>query len=692
MYAPLVAFVLRKALLLAMFSIASLVPEISVAQSTERETLRMPYAEFYPYSYTAEDGQPAGYAIDIITSLAQHEGYDLAFVQSPNPRIFYELLDAGEVDLTPLLGLTPERIARSLPTTSFGNFEVSVFVRSDRTTDQIQDLSGLRIGVVSGSISSKATDRIAFPQVVEFDRTGNMIMPLLRGDVDAVISVADIFNEALRKSFIDDKVRRLEETLLVIPYGFLVRSDRPDIRAALNKAIGDVLQPDDLVALQDHWFGKQARLIDHPWFNTVAVGAVLAALSLSFLSLSNVRLYRRSHDLLAENGANGLLIDALDAVRASVTIFDRDMHLVHSNDSREARVPNLIKALQITARDAQDIKTTDPAGTMQKPKDRIETKAQADRIATHLQKGHTVQQIVHTRSGEVFDMQLLPLGTGHFASIRVDVTKLNEQSDRISAQARELEQKNERLLAFSAVAAHDLRSPLLRQESLLGFISEDLADAELEVPSDVRANLVLIRDMTRRMSVLVADLLLYAKADVTNEPLEDITPSTRLMDVVALIAPKPDFVVQIADDIPPIRANPAAFDMVMRNLISNAIKHHDRKSGVVKVRGVEEAGQVVIEVEDDGPGIPEDKRAAIFDPFCRLGNSDSTGLGLSFVRTSVEAWGGQIVVEPATPRGSIFRFSVSRTATPPLPVAQHLPAASPSSTFGIAGGDAISGR
>ena len=126
-------------------------------------------------------------------------------------------------------------------------------------------------------------------------------------------------------------------------------------------------------------------------------------------------------------------------------------------------------------------------------------------------------------------------------------------------------------------------------------------------------------------------------------------------------------------DIEPHDAMVATVDesrvrMVLRNLIENAIKYSLADSAPVRVRLERRAGEVSIEVRDDGVGIPEADLAQVFVPFFRVDRSRSKktggyGLGLSICQRIAEAHGGRVTVDRVAPRGT--RFTVTLPATGP---------------------------
>jgi signal transduction histidine kinase len=134
--------------------------------------------------------------------------------------------------------------------------------------------------------------------------------------------------------------------------------------------------------------------------------------------------------------------------------------------------------------------------------------------------------------------------------------------------------------------------------------------------------------------------------------------------------------VELDPRSPPVRVDRDRLMQVVINLLSNAAKFVPAGTGRVRVRMSGEAGALALSVEDNGPGIPAGQQEAVFEKFRQAGGDKATGkpkgsgLGLTICRQIVEHFGGRIWVEPATPRGAVFRFT--------LPAAARARAAEPS--------------
>jgi PAS domain S-box-containing protein len=220
-----------------------------------------------------------------------------------------------------------------------------------------------------------------------------------------------------------------------------------------------------------------------------------------------------------------------------------------------------------------------------------------------------------------------------FATV-IDIT----DRKRAEHQLREI---NGQLEEFTHVASHDLRSPIRGIATLIGFIQEDYGE---EAPAGVRRNLDRMMARAAQMERVIEDLLSYARAGRKAIKLEPIMLATIIDEVMALEDRGPG--VRIAIDVPDERFHGARTPLttVLRNLIGNAINHHDRAEISLAVNAHFDNSMCVIDVIDDGPGIPEIAQARVFRLFQTLsgGPHSGSGLGLAVVKRLVDGHGGTI--------------------------------------------------
>jgi two-component system, OmpR family, sensor histidine kinase KdpD len=128
--------------------------------------------------------------------------------------------------------------------------------------------------------------------------------------------------------------------------------------------------------------------------------------------------------------------------------------------------------------------------------------------------------------------------------------------------------------------------------------------------------------------------------------------------------------VKVADDLPDVEVDAAAIELSLTNYISNAIKYADpeKLNRTVEIQGrverPDDAGEtLVVEVRDNGLGVPDDAKDKLFQRFFRAHDEtitgiEGTGLGLSIVRETVEGIGGRVWIESGTDGGSVFAFAI----------------------------------
>jgi signal transduction histidine kinase len=244
----------------------------------------------------------------------------------------------------------------------------------------------------------------------------------------------------------------------------------------------------------------------------------------------------------------------------------------------------------------------------------------------------------------------------------LEVELLRHVRARLMAEAEtqrksgELARANRDLEDFAAIISHDLKAPM----RALHYMTDDV-EAALNGRDALTAATKIdeMRVQTRRLSSMLTGLLDYSSIGRKSEALERVDTHALVMAIVASIARPAGFQVRVVGDWPELVTLKAPFDLVVRNLLENAIKHHDREQGHVELTCHAGDDALLIGVRDDGPGIDEAHRDAIFLPFRTLAvgspkESDGVGLGLALVQRTVENVGGSLVLRPA-PAGSSGR-------------------------------------
>ena len=222
---------------------------------------------------------------------------------------------------------------------------------------------------------------------------------------------------------------------------------------------------------------------------------------------------------------------------------------------------------------------------------------------------------------------------------------------------------------FVANASHELRTPLT---SIRGFV-EALEDGALDDPPTARRFLGKVHTHADRMATLVEDLLELSRLETGGRTpeWEDVVPGDLLEDVAAafagLAARKNLALVHEDRGAPFVVTDAERLRRILENLIDNAVKYTPAGGRVVVSAAAAGDGGAVLEVADDGPGIPAEHLPRIFERFYRVDKARSrelggTGLGLSIVKHLAESLGAGVTVESEPGMGTRFRV-----ALPPRP-------------------------
>jgi K+-sensing histidine kinase KdpD len=204
---------------------------------------------------------------------------------------------------------------------------------------------------------------------------------------------------------------------------------------------------------------------------------------------------------------------------------------------------------------------------------------------------------------------------------------------------------------------HDMRGLLLVVNANLDLALPDLSGESHDIVSDaMTASQAIIRMANTLLDV---SRLEEGKMPLTRAPADVAALATAAARTFAVVDTARNVVCTTSTAV---MANCDA-DLVRRvidNLVGNGVKHTPR-GGSISVSVESRDGRVRVAVTDEGSGVPLELRERIFEKFAagrKETSQHSAGLGLAFCRLAVEAHGGTIDVQPATPRGSIFAFEI----------------------------------
>jgi signal transduction histidine kinase len=250
----------------------------------------------------------------------------------------------------------------------------------------------------------------------------------------------------------------------------------------------------------------------------------------------------------------------------------------------------------------------------------------------------------------------LGIGAGVLALLALSVGLLVASVRREQRGARDQ-------LELVARMSHELRTPL----ATITCAGENLADNVVDSTVEARQYGRIIQQEGRRLNRTIADILLCCRLQIRADAALNLAPTgiDAVIDqavadsLMVTSAPAGTIERAIEPRLPQVMADGEALRVAIKNLVVNAIRHGKGSPIRVSARTLRADGEVVVDVEDEGPGIPEDELPRVFDSFfrgrmARDGQVEGSGIGLSVVYHVVRAHGGQVRASRVQPHGTRF--------------------------------------
>lgn len=234
-----------------------------------------------------------------------------------------------------------------------------------------------------------------------------------------------------------------------------------------------------------------------------------------------------------------------------------------------------------------------------------------------------------------------------FSGLAVWLLLLNQKRQdallQLEATNEQLRKANTDVEQFAYIASHDLKSPLIGIKNLSEWLIEDYFD---KLDQEGQTNLNLIRNRCDRMTMLLDDLLLYSRADT--RPLEPSNFNvTELARDLCQLHDCANFTEILGEEII-LCSDRRALDIVLRNVIANAIKHNPHTDKRIRIEITENNQGATITVDDNGPGVEPTYYETIFQPFKTLKPRDQvegSGMGLAITAKAIKRLHGEITVD-----------------------------------------------
>jgi len=300
-----------------------------------------------------------------------------------------------------------------------------------------------------------------------------------------------------------------------------------------------------------------------------------------------------------------------------------------------------------------------------------EVKKILDRTVLEVFRRHEIQHAVEEtlRTARAKDLELSFASAGQPRILRIHVSAITAESE-VSPRAALLvfqDVTDVRTLEavrreFLANVSHEFRTPL----TIVNGYVETLRDGEIDDPDMAQTSLEAIHRNVRRLSLLLEDLLDISTLENRARPLDCSRSDLRdtAERVVEHLAPRiaernAGVRIDWEDEARFAEVDARRIEQVFSNLLANALQHGDSPRLEIRLHGQRQGDQIHITVSDNGPGIPMEDQAHIFERFYRVHKHRSrdaggTGLGLSIVKNIILAHGGAVSVSSQPGEGASF--------------------------------------
>ncbi len=246
-----------------------------------------------------------------------------------------------------------------------------------------------------------------------------------------------------------------------------------------------------------------------------------------------------------------------------------------------------------------------------------------------------------------------------------EIRQLNaDLEERVLQRTAELASVNKELETFTYSVSHDLKAPL---RGIDGYSRMLLEDHLGQLDEEGRLFLGNVRHGVDQMNQLIEDLLAYSRMERRSLSGMDLNLDRQLS---ALLAEREDELrakgIEIRLDLAvhTVRADPDGFNMVLRNLLDNAIKFsRDSKPPIIEIQSTAKPESTILSIKDNGIGFDMQFQDRIFEIFQRLQRSEDfqgTGVGLAIVRKAMQRMGGRVWAESAPGQGATFHLELPR--------------------------------
>jgi signal transduction histidine kinase len=388
-------------------------------------------------------------------------------------------------------------------------------------------------------------------------------------------------------------------------------------------------------------------LLVSPSRSAILIGGCATTLTISLLFYAVIRW---DEELAEEERQRRQLAEVVDRTLDPIVIADATGQLVYANDAATASygLPEDISECDIGIVGLEADQCTAVVATV------LETGHWDGEV--HYGCGHDAQAFLI----KMFRMDALRGNHTAIVCVARDTTERKQLEVRLRSS-----QKLAAVGELAAGVAHEINNPLAAVQSQVGLARDLLELGDPDVETSLDACLEQAGQAVQRCTRIVDSLLRFSRKE-TDVLIETDVPATvqQTIDFITTLPKMKGVTVQVTSPplTPTVRSNAESIGQILANIVINAADAAG-SGGTVRVSTSVEGMSVVIHVEDDGPGIPEEHITRVFEPFFTTKQvGQGTGLGLSISYGIAEAIGARLALSSPATGGTVARLSLPITA------------------------------